>query len=118
MGTALLDGFLKMNVGEGAFYAVFGFAFVFCGIAVLIAIFSVLGLVMKKLGKRKQAKAAAEQAEAQAKTSTETAAPKETISADEGLSPQTVAAITAAVAAVLSENAQKCDFIVKRIKRL
>ena len=118
MWTALLDGFFKMDIGEGAFYAIFGFLYVFCGIAVLIFIFSVLGLVMKKVDKRRQAKAEAEKKKAQTQELAPAPQTTEEIGIEEGISPQVVAAITAAIACTLSGEAQKCDFIVKRIKRL
>lgn len=116
MWTALLDGFFKMDIGEGAFYALFGFLFVFCGILVLIAIFTVFGLIMKKLDARKKQKTPKKNV--QETTPEAASAPVSEKEAEEGISPQVVAAITAAVAVCLQQNGQPCDFIVKRIKRL
>ena len=44
--------------------------------------------------------------------------PVQTKVEDEGISPEVVAAITAAIMAVYEGENAKCDFIVKRIKRL
>ncbi len=82
MINSILSDWFKLNVGDGAFYAIFGFLFVFAGIALLVVIFTVLGVIMK------------------------------------GISPEVVAAITAAIMAVYEGENAKCDFIVKRIKRL
>ncbi len=103
----LLDGFFKVDLGEGAFYAVFGFVFVFVGIALLIAIFTLLGLLMKKVNHRKRKDETRESA-------VTAAAPQ----GEEGISPETVAVIAAAIAAYYEATSQKCDFVVRRIKRL
>lgn len=104
----LLDSFIKVDLGEGAFYAVFGFLFVFAGIALLIGIFTLLGFIMKKLNGGKSRGA-------QERTS---AVGKGLPEADEGISPETVAVIAAALAAYYEAAPQKCDFVVRRIKRL
>lgn len=111
MLTTLLDGWFKIDLGEGAFYSVFGFVFVFLGIVVLIAIFTLLGLVMKKLNARpKRAKNAQKNAE--------TVAAAEEQEAEESVPPEVVAAITAALACYTEAERQKCDFVVKRIRKL
>ncbi len=107
----LLDGWFKLNPGEGAFYSIFGFIFVFFGIVVLILIFTLLGFLMKKINERgkkqKQGKA-------------ESALPSEEKKSapEEGISPEVIAAIAAAVAAYCEESGGKCDFVVKRIKKI
>lgn len=104
----LLDGWFKYNVGEAAFYAVFGFVFVFLGIVLLILIFDGLGWIMKRVDARKSKKEIRGKAPA---FSAET-------SENEGeLSPEIVAAITAAVSAAMQAENVKCDFIVRRIQR-
>ena len=103
----LLDGFFKFDLGEGAFYAVFGFLFVFVGIALLIAIFTALGFLMKKLNGRKR--------KGEARESAVTAVVPQV---EESISPETVAVIAAAIAAYYDAAPQKCDFVVRRIKRL
>ncbi len=102
----LLDGFFKFDLGEGAFYAVFGFAFVFAGIALLICIFTLLGFLMSKLSGRKR------------KREERASAVNSVLPEAEGIPPETVAAIAAALAAYYEEAPQKCDFVVRRIKRL
>ncbi|MDE7159140.1 MAG: OadG family protein [Clostridiales bacterium] len=106
-----LLSWFKFNVGEGAFYSVFGFVFVFLGIALLVGIFAVLGIVMKKVNAKKP----------RVKKSKKGQPVEETVLSveeEEGLSAQTVAAITAAIAMYYESENVKCDFVVKRIKKL
>ena len=109
MINSILSDWFKLNVGYGAFYAIFGFLFVFAGIALLVVIFTVLGVIMKKMNARKPKKK---------KIKTKKEEPVQTKVEDEGISPEVVAAITAAIMAVYEGENAKCDFIVKRIKRL
>ena len=102
----LLDS-IKVDLGEGAFYAVFGFLFVFVGIALLIAIFAALGFLMKRSNGRKRKDEVRQSAVA-----------TEPMNAEEGIPPETVAVIAAALAAYYEAAPQKCDFVVRRIKRL
>lgn len=113
MLTSLLDGFFKVDIGEGAFFAVFGFIFVFLGIALLILIFTCFGLIMKRIAARKK-----QEAPVVVNRGGEKTAPAEEKQAEEGLSPALVAVITAAIAAYYEGEKQKCDFVVRRIKRL
>ena len=110
MLSSILSNWFQMNVGDGAFYAVFGFLFVFAGIALLVTIFTVLGIVMKKLNARKpkkrkiKSKVVIEQEEEPANEEEDDA--------------EVVAAIMAAISAVYESENAKCDFVVRRIKRL
>ena len=104
-----LLAWFKFDVGEGAFFSVFGFLFVFLGIALLVAFFSVLGLIMKKVNARKP--------RVKKSKKPQTEAPAEPVG-EEAISPETVAAITAAVAMFFESENVKCDFVVKRIKKL
>lgn len=104
----LLDGWFKLNPGEGAFYAIFGFLFVFIGIALLIAILYLVGYVMVKANARK----------AKAKKEEEVPVKASEPAVEEGISPEIVAAITAAVAVVMEEGTQKCDFVVRKIRKI
>ncbi len=106
MSDRLLAWF-KLDLGEGAFYSVFGLLFVFAGIVLLIAILTLIGLLMRKVVRRREEKQ---------KTPALPAPPAET--AEEKIPPQVLAVIAAAVAAYTSEGAAKCDFVVRRIKRL
>ena len=103
----LLDAWFKMNVGEGAFYALFGLVFVVVGITLLVLILMLIGFIMKKMNARKK------------ETPTVSAAlpPKERTD-DDGVSPEVVAAITAALMCYFQKENAKCDFVVRRIKRL
>ena len=107
----LLDWF-KFNVGDGAIYALFGLLVVFAGIVILILLFTALGKIMKEANKprapRKRKKKENEEK------------PAEEIPAvtEEGISPELVAVISAAIAAYYEGENVKCDFVVKRIKRV
>ena len=106
MLNALLDGWFKFPVGDGAFYAIFGLLFVILGIALLVLIFMGLGAVMKRINERKK-KETAKQAQSVTPAAVE-----------DGVSPEVVAAITAALMAYYEQETVKCDFVVRRIKRI
>ena len=107
MANQLL-GWFKFPVGDGAFYALFGLIFVILGITLLVLIFMGLGAVMKRVNARKKKGATKGQ-----ENNGPAAAPRE-----EGVSPEVVVAITAALMAYYEEEHVKCDFVVKRIKRI
>ena len=109
MINSILSDWFKLNIGDGAFYAIFGFLFVFAGIALLVVIFTVLGVIMKKVNARKPKKK---------KIKTKKVEPEKTEAEEEEISPEVGAAITAAIMAVYEGENAKCDFVVKRIKRL
>ena len=52
----LLEPWFKMNVGEGAFYAVFGLVFVVGGIALLVLTLMLIGFIMKKVSAKQEKK--------------------------------------------------------------
>lgn len=106
----LLDGWFKFPVGDGAFYALFGFLFVFFGISILILLFSLLGKLMNylKTHPRKPKKT---------EKTVQDISESESVP-EEGVSPEVVAAITAALMAYYEQEQAQCDFIVKRIKRI
>lgn len=108
--TDLLDAWFKMNVGDGAFYAVFGLVFVAVGIALLVLILMLVGLIMKKTAAKKDEKPAAAQDVGKERPVRE--------NAQDGVTPETVAAIVAALTAFYETENVKCDFVVRRIKRL
>ena len=104
----LFDGFhIEGGLGAAAFYAVFGLLFVFVGIVLLVAIFMLIGLLMKKAGAKREKK----------ETKAAPALPGDP-KIEEGIPPEVVAAITAAVAAYTAGEKAQCDFVVRRIKRL
>jgi len=105
-----LLAWFKFPIGEGAFFAGFGFVFVFAGIALLVVLFTLLGLVMKKINARKPRKK---------KVKGEKSVPaEESAKTEEEISPEVVAVITAAIAAVYEGEKVKCDFVVRRIRKL
>ena len=112
MLTNLLSWF-KYDVGEGAFDAVFGFLFVFCGITLLVLIFTLLGLCMKKFNARKP-----RQKRAKKNQTKEEEKPAEKPVVSEGITPELVAVITAAIAACYESENTPCEFVVRRIKKL
>ena len=99
----LLDSFFKVDLGEGAFYSVFGYVFVIVGIVIL-------GLVMKKVSSKKAPK--------NAKIPDVRESTPHPFSDPDEISPETVAAITAALMAFYQTEDVKCDFIVRRIKKI
>lgn len=109
----LFENWPKFDIGEGAFYAIFGFLFVFLGIVLLILIFSLIGWINKKINERAKQKKDEQSKNVVLSESTPTVMPR-----DEEISPEVVAVISAAIAAYYEGNHPKCDFIVKRIKRL
>ena len=100
----------KYDIGEGAFMALFGFLFVVCGIVLLILIFTGLGKLMA-IRNAKSGKGKKRAPKEQPKQKTES--PKE-----EGVTPELVAVISAAIAAYYEDENVKCDFVVRRIKKL
>ncbi len=111
MLSNLLSWF-KVNPGEGAFYSVFGFCFVFLGIVILIGIIALVGYIMTKWTDVREKKKAT-------KVKSPSAPVQEAVSAiDEGIPPEVVAAITAALAVCMQEEKAKCDFVVRRIRKI
>ncbi|MGN1060166.1 MAG: OadG family protein [Candidatus Coproplasma sp.] len=105
------------NWGEPFLYALIGFLVVFAGILIIIFTIWLVGLLMKKtnnlefLGKGKKKKATVVESKPEA--------PQAATAADDGEIPDEVkAAIIAAIMAYYEEKQEKCDFTVKRIKRI
>ena len=110
---ANLLSWFKYDVGEGAFDAVFGFFFVFCGITLLVLIFAFLGMGMKKFNARKP-----RQKRTKRNQTKEEEKPAEKPVVSEGITPELVAVITAAIAACYESEKTPCEFVVRRIKKL
>lgn len=112
MTSCLLDWF-RFDVGEGAFYALFGFLIVLAGIIILILLFTALGKIMEQVNKphkqRKPRKSKKKKGEASEEVIEQ---------AEEGITPEIIAVISAAIAAVYESENVKCDFVVKRIRKL
>ena len=98
-------------IGESALYAVIGFGVVFAGIAFLIFVVWLVGKFMSSMSG-----SAKEQKEQTVPVKVEEIIPEpvETEVIDE----ETVAVIMAALMAYYEKNNPKCEFTVKRIKRV
>ena len=103
----------SLGFGEACLYAWIGFAVVFAGIILIILIIWLIGLLMRKtnnleflnnLGKKKK----------QVKEQVVEENPSE----DEEITPEVRAAIVAAIMAYYTQEQPKCEFRVKRIKKL
>ena len=99
--------------GEACIYALIGFIIVFIGITLIILIIWLIGLLMKKtnnlafltnLGKKR--KKVKEQVI------------EEKVPEEEEISPEVRAAIVAAIMAYYIADKPKCEFKVKRIKKI
>jgi sodium pump decarboxylase gamma subunit len=103
------------NFGEACIYALIGFLVVFVGIVIIIAIIWLIGLIMRKTDNlaflTKKPKKKSKVVEKQEDT---------TVSAanDNDIPDEVKAAIVAAIMAYYEEQEEKCQFVVKRIKRI
>ncbi len=105
-----LDSTRQANAGEAALYATLGFLVVFLGIAFLIFVIWAIGKLVPALeAKAKKVKVEAKSAQEEIKPQT---------SVQDELSDEVIAVITAAIAAYYQQENKKCEFTVKRIKRL
>jgi Na+-transporting methylmalonyl-CoA/oxaloacetate decarboxylase gamma subunit len=103
------------NVGEAFIYALIGFAVVFAGIVIIIGIIWLVGFIMQKTNNlefltKKKAKAPKEvvnQVESSSQEATSDEIPDEV-----------KVAIVAALMAYYEQQQDKCQFTVKRIKRI
>ncbi len=105
---AVPNGGRVVEVPEAALYALIGFSVVFAGIAFLIAIVWLVGKLMGKTGGsvKAQEKPVVKKEPAQI--------PAQSDEIDE----ETVAVIMAALTAYYQSNNPKCEFTLKRIKRI
>ena len=109
--SSLPEGYQEASIGEASLYAFIGFLVVFAGIAFLILVVWLVGKFMARSngsGKIKEEK---------------TTPIKElehipaTVQSEE-IDEETVAVIMAALMAYYEKNNPKCEFTVKRIKRI
>ena len=111
--ATVADPFRKAEIGEASLYALIGFSVVFVGILFLILIVWGTGKIISAIeGKGKVAKKTSIQENKQEKTETITETETDEIS------EETIAIITAAIMAYYQENNPKCEFTLKRIKRI
>ena len=101
----------KATVGEAALYALIGFLVVFVGISLLI---SVVWLVGKVMG---AGQGAAKEETPKANVPQKAPIAKAVIGEDE-VDEETLAVITAAIMAYYEQQNSRCEFTVKRIKRM
>ena len=98
-------------IGEAALYALLGFLVVFVGITLLIFIVWLVGKIINKVSVMKTEKETVKKSE-------ETVSNALAVADGEEISEETVAAITAAIMAYYQEQQTKCEFTVKRIKKV
>ena len=101
----------NVSISEAAIYAVLGFAIVFIGIAFLILVVWLVGKAMVK----STAKSVEKKEKPTSQAATNTLATEE---ATEEIPEETIAVITAAIMAYYQQTQPKCEFTVKRIKRI
>ncbi len=109
------DPFRKVGALEASLYALIGFVVVFVGITFLIFIVWGTGKIISAVeGKTSKAKP-----DKKVKPVEEAPAVSAKTAESEGeLDEETVAVITAAIMAYYQTNNPKCEFTVKRIKRI
>ena len=108
--ASLPEGYQDVSVGTAALYALIGYLVVFAGIAFLIFVVWLVGKLM--------AKAQPMQKKAMVETKPASVAPIQTSDAEDEVDEETVAVIMAALMAYYETNNPKCEFTVKRIKRV
>ena len=107
--SSLPEGYQDVSVGEAALYALIGYLVVFAGIAFLIFIVWLVGQLIAKAQTTKQS------------VKTEKTVEPSVVSgedSDEDIDDETVVLIMAALMAYYEANNPKCEFTVKRIKRV
>jgi sodium pump decarboxylase gamma subunit len=103
------------NFGEAAVYALIGFLVVFAGIVIIICVIWLIGLLMRKtnnlafLTKKRVKKQPVKEEIKNIETANEER---------EEIPDEVKAAIVAAIMAYYEEKEEKCQFTVKRIKRI
>lgn len=116
--AAAAQGYPKqIPLGDAALTALIGFMVVFLGISFLILIVWAVGKIMQKGDKKavKPEKAPVKETKAAPVAKSQ---PKVVSEQEDGVSEETVAVITAAIMSYYKQNNPKCEFTVKRIKRI
>ena len=109
------DPFRKVGGWEAALYALIGFAIVFAGLLFLILIVWGTGKIISAF-ENKGKKVKKETPVKETAAAPLESAPQST--ATDEIDEETVAIITAAIMAYYQKNNPKCEFTVKRIKRI
>lgn len=115
---ALPEGYQEISVGLSALYALIGFIVVFVGITFLIFVVWGVGKVMDE-SKPKTATASVAKKEKVEKTKkSEPVYESIAVTDADEISDETVAVIMSALMAYYQKTNAKCEFTVKRIKRI
>ena len=102
-----------IEIPEAAFYALLGFAIVFAGITFLICVVWAIGKFMQmKNGAPVSVKSEPKS------TKVEKVETSSVPVAEDEVSEETIAVITAAIMAYYEQTNPKCEFTVRRIKRI
>lgn len=109
--TNVADKTRTIPISEAALYALLGFAIVFVGLAFLILVVWLVGKGMSKTSGTSTEKQIEPKKESTTKNLAVADEPEE-------ISEETVAVITAAIMAYYQQTKPKCEFTVKRIKRI
>ena len=107
-----------VEIPEAALYALLGFCIVCVGIAFLVAVVWAVGKVMSSAQNKAKKESKKKAFIKTAPDMNESLAIADATKANGELSEETVAVITAAIMAYYQQNNPKCEFTVKRIKRI
>ena len=105
------DSFRQAEFGEAALYALLGFLTVFGGILFLIFVIWGVGRLIEAFEKKSAP------AKEKAPVAIPIPEPVKEVQEDE-MTEELIAVITAAIAAYYQKENKKCEFTVKRIKRI
>lgn len=109
------NNFYFDNFGEAALYALIGFLVVFVGIIIIIGIIWLVGLIMRKTN---NLEFLTKKREKKPKTNKNEEVPAVAAEQSDDIPDEVKAAIVAAIMAYYQEQESKCEFTVKRIKRI
>ena len=115
--TSRQDPFRNAGIGEASLYALLGFAVVFVGILFLIFIVWATGKIISALEGKAQTKKEKTKQTAKAEENSVTENTATAVQTNE-IDEETVAIITAAIMAYYQKNNPKCEFTVRRIKKI
>ena len=104
------------NIGEISLYGLIGYAVVFLGIAFLIFIVWAVGKLLAKTNDKTAS--ISKETTANEKKDTANTVVEPIVENSDEISEETLAAITAAIMAYYEKNNPKCEFTLKRIKRM
>lgn len=109
--SSLPVGGIQSNIGEAALYALIGFLTVIAGIAFLVFVVWLAGKIISKFSIKNGKKT-------EKTKKTEEKPSIVSMDSEEEISEETIAVIMAALTAYYQANQPKCEFTVKRIKRI